>query len=192
MNERITFASSNKDKAVQVGRYLHVPVDYTSLSIPEIQSLDLHEVVRQKAKEAYRQLQKPVLVDDASLSFSALGRLPGPFINQFLQELGTEGLCRLLDNYPDRSAIATAALALHNGIEIVVFDASIKGRIAEKPLGDNGYGWDAIFIPEGHERTRGEMTKEDSERDNTSVRKKVIEKVEAYLSNLGLRQLPTL
>ncbi|MDP2638001.1 MAG: non-canonical purine NTP pyrophosphatase [Candidatus Levybacteria bacterium] len=71
MVERITFLSSNQNKAAQIGRYLHVPVDYANLSIPEIQSLDPREVAAQKAIEAYRKLQKPVLVDDSSLVFSA-------------------------------------------------------------------------------------------------------------------------
>lgn len=184
MLERITFVSSNENKVSQIRRSLNVPVDHVNLDIAEIQSLDSRDVVFQKAIEAYKQLKRPVLVDDSSLSFSALGKLPGPFINQFLQELGPEGLCRLLDNYQDRSAIATSALAFHTGVDIVVFNASITGQIANKPRGNNGYGWDTIFIPEGYEKTRGEMDEKGKERDNTSVRKKVLEKLEIYRSQL--------
>jgi|SRR3989344_2687784 len=99
MHERFfTFVSGNENKASQVGRYLRVSVDYLKLSMLEIQSLDPREVVVQKVRAAYESLGKPVMVDDSSLSFTALGKLPGPFIDQFLQELGPDGLCRALDN----------------------------------------------------------------------------------------------
>jgi len=182
VEREITFVSGNKNKAEQVGRYLHLPLAYERLSIAELQSLDPLEVVLQKALEAHKQVGKPVLVDDTSLTFTALGRLPGTLIDHFLQELGNEGLCRLLDTYSNRSATATAALGYHDGKEVIVFSASIQGVIADKPRGENGYGWDAIFIPEGYEKTRGEMI-DGQERDNTSVRKKSIEKLEEYFDS---------
>lgn len=42
----------------------------------EIQSLDLREIVEHKARQAYEKLHKPVLVEDTSLMFTALGKLP--------------------------------------------------------------------------------------------------------------------
>lgn len=187
MIEKITFVSGNKNKAAQVEKYFRFPVAYANLTITEIQSLDPAEVATHKAVEIHRQLKRPLITDDSAFSFLARGdrvpRLPGTFIDQFLDELGPEGLCRLLDSYPDRSAVASAAVALHTGTEVVVFEASVRGKIADKPRGDNGYGWDSIFIPEGHERTRGEMKEGDEERDNTSVRKKVLGKAEIYLFN---------
>lgn len=187
MIEKITFVSGNKNKAAQIEKYLRFPVDYANVTITEIQSLDPAEVATHKAVEIYRQLKRPLITDDSAFSFlvraDRLPRLPGTFIDQFLDELGPEGLCRLVDSYSDRSAVASAAVALHTGTEVVVFEASVRGKIADKPRGDNGYGWDSIFIPEGHERTRGEMKEGDEERDNTSVRKKVLGKAEIYLFN---------
>ena len=54
-----------------------------------------------------------VLVEDSSLVFSALGKLPGPLIKWFLDELDNEGLTQLLNGYEDRSATARACFALY-------------------------------------------------------------------------------
>lgn len=102
------------------------------------------------------------MVEDISLSFNALGRLPGPFIKWFLHEIGNKGMCRLLDSYSDRSAVARVCIAYCNGDEIKFFDGEVKGRIAEAPRGDDGFGWNCIFIPEGASKTYAQMNGEET------------------------------
>src|SRR5690242_16126421 len=99
--DALTFVTSNPGKAKQLGQYLDVPVVQKAIDLIEIQSLDGAEIIEHKAREAYRLLRSPVLVEDASLQFLALGKLPGPLIKWFLEELGTAGLCRLLNGYED-------------------------------------------------------------------------------------------
>ena len=62
--DEITFITSHAKKAEEISWHLGHPVAHHKLDLPEIQSLDPHEVVRVKAEEAYRQLQRPVLVED--------------------------------------------------------------------------------------------------------------------------------
>ena len=97
--ETITFITGNSGKVNLLRQYLDFPVVHTSIDLIEVQSLDLATIVEHKAKEAYRQVGGPVLVEDTSLRFYALGRLPGPLIKWFLAELSNDGLCRLLDNF---------------------------------------------------------------------------------------------
>ncbi|MBP6882462.1 MAG: non-canonical purine NTP pyrophosphatase [Candidatus Levybacteria bacterium] len=175
----ITFITGNQAKVEWLRRHITTPVDHQKLDIPEIQSLELKEVVKYKAEEAFRQLQLPLLVEDTSLRFTALGRLPGPLIKWFLDELGTEGLCKLLDSYDDRTAVAEVVYGLHTGQEVVLFGATVHGRIANSPRGANGFGWDNAFIPEGSEKTWGEMNQE--EQNNTSLRETAIIKLNAFL-----------
>lgn len=87
----ITFITGNVSKAEQLARHLDYPVSHEKLDLPEIQSLDLNEIIEQKAKEAYTKIRKPILVEDTSLIFLALGRLPGPLIKWFLTELDNNG-----------------------------------------------------------------------------------------------------
>lgn len=174
----LTFITGNKAKAEQLAYHLHTPVNHHKLDLDEIQSLDLEEVVREKAERAFAILKTPVLVEDTSLTFPALGRLPGPLIKWFLKELDNEGLARLLDG-KDRTAIAEVMFGLHDGTACHLFSGSMQGRIAETPRGEHGFGWDPVFIPEGHDKTWGEMTLE--EQKETSMRRIALTKLQTFL-----------
>ena len=157
------YITGNAKKAEYLNRYLGHPLEHRGLEIEEIQSLDVKTVVRHKMHSAYAQTKVPVLVEDTSLEFCALGRLPGTLIKWFLEELTHEDLCRLLDG-KDRSAIARTVFGYYDGEEESYFAAMMRGAIAEKPCGENGFGtkgWDPIFIPEGYTKTRAEMSEDD-------------------------------
>lgn len=175
---KIVFITGNPGKAKYLSDYFHSPVDYIKLDLPEIQSLDLKEIVEDKARRAYEIVKKPVLVEDISLIFTALDKLPGPLIKWFFETLGNEGLCKLLNGYQSRDAIAEVQFALYNGSDIKIFRAEKKGRIAEYPRGEAGFGWDPIFIPEGYEKTWAEM--EDDEKHETSMRRIALRQMAQY------------
>ncbi len=179
MNTSLTFITGNAAKAEQLSRHLDFPVTHQKLDLPEIQSLDLAEIVEHKAKEAFKHVGSLVLVEDTSLQFNALGRLPGPLIKWFLTELDNEGLCKLLIGYQDRSAYAEVVFGLYDGKELKTYSGSIQGSIANIPKGDRGFGWDPIFIPEGSIKTWGEMTVE--EQKETSMRRIALKKLQADL-----------
>jgi inosine triphosphate pyrophosphatase len=85
----------------------------------------LGEVVEHKIKQAYVTAQKPILVEDTALEFCALGKLPGTFIKFFIQELGHESLCRLLDG-KDRLAIARTKYAFYDGAHLEIFTGELR------------------------------------------------------------------
>jgi len=176
---KLTFITGNASKAEQLGRHLDHPVAHTKLDLPEIQSLDLREIIEHKAKEAHKQVGGTVLVEDTSLTFNALGRLPGPLIKWFLSELDNHGLSKLLNGYEDRTALAECMFGLYDGETLQVFEGSAPGSIASIPKGEKGFGWDPIFIPEGYKKTWGEMDNE--EQKNTSMRRIALKKLEEYL-----------
>ena len=177
--QQITFITGNQAKVEWLQKFLHLPIDNKKISLIEIQSLDLEEVVLYKAKEAYAQTKKPVLVEDTSLVFAAMNKLPGHLIKWFLEELGNDGLCNLLNQYEDRSAIAEVAFCFYDGKNIKIFTAKKHGEIARKPNGNNGFGWDAIFIPEGSDKTWADMDEEEIR--ETSLRRIADEELEEYL-----------
>jgi non-canonical purine NTP pyrophosphatase (RdgB/HAM1 family) len=180
MIDSLTFITSNPGKARQLSQYLDFPVLHRKIDLIEIQSLDLATIIEQKAKEAYKHVLSPILVEDTSLRFLALGKLPGPLIKWFLAELGVNGLCRLLDGYTERSALAEVQFGLYDGQSFQSFAGAREGSIALTPRGSNGFGWDPIFIPKGYYKTWGEMTS--SESQETSMRKIALKKLEVFLS----------
>lgn len=178
--EKLTFITGNAAKAKYLADYFHLPVESTKLDLVEIQSLDLGQVVEDKARRAYEIVKSPVLVEDVSLAFNGLKGLPGPLIKWFLEALGNEGLCRLLDGYDNRIARAEVQFALCDENGVHTFSGAIDGCIAEGPRGEMGFGWDPIFIPNGYDKTWAEMT--DDEKHTTSMRKIALEKLSEFLN----------
>ena len=146
----LTFITGNAGKAKYLSDYFHMPVEHMKLDLKEIQSLDLEEVVIDKAERAYAILKSPVLVEDVSLTFKALKSLPGPLIKWFFETLGNEGLCKLLEGSANREAFAEVKFAICDDGGAHIFTGSMEGTIAEHPRGEMGFGWDPIFIPKGY------------------------------------------
>ncbi len=64
---------------------------------------------------AFKQAQKPVLVEDTSLCFNAYKGLPGPYIKWFLKNVGPEGLAKMVEPFPDKSGYAMCIIAYMSG-----------------------------------------------------------------------------
>ena len=154
------------------------PIDHVKIDLDEIQSLDLHEVVKHKLHQAFAEANRPVLVEDVALEFKALGRLPGTFIKWFQEEISHEELCRLLDG-KDRAAVARCVFGYFDDENEVYFEGSMEGTIPEKPAGVDGFGWDPIFIPEGYSVTRAELSLEDDQKTYRII--KPLEAVKNFL-----------
>lgn len=178
--KNVVFITGNQKKADYFAQLIGCPVDHMKLDLDEIQSLDLHEIVRNKLHQAYTQVNRPVLVEDVSLEFNALGGLPGTFIKWFQEAMPYEELCRLLDG-KDRSAIARCVFGYYDGKNETFFEGSLKGTIPEKPAGSDGFGWDLIFIPEGYTVTRAELSPEDDEKTYQII--KPIAEIRDFLLN---------
>ena len=176
--QKITLITGNAGKVEEVARYLGFPIDHLVLDLHEIQSLDLEEIVREKAASAYEKIKKPLLVEDVSLVFKAMGNLPGPLVKWFEKELGLEEMARLVDG-KDRSCVATVCYGYHDGTNIYLVSGSMAGRVAEHPRGNMSFGWSPVFIPEGMDKTYAELSWEEIE--PIAMRRKALEKLQNLL-----------
>lgn len=176
--EEIVFVTGNPGKVEEVRRFLSIPVRHEALDLEELQSIDPDAVIRRKAEAAFSILKAPVLVEDVSVTFAALGRLPGTFIKYFEEELGQEGLCRLLDG-KDRACVAVVRYGFHDGKTVTVFEGSMPGTVVETPRGTRSFGWASIIAPEGKTKTYAEMS--DEEQAEVSMRKKALAKLKEAL-----------
>lgn len=181
ISNSIIFATANKDKIREAESILGMKIEGTTLKIDEIQSLDTTEVAAKKARAYYKELNKPVFVEDSAGIFKAFEPLPGPYIKDFYEALGNEGICRLLDGR-DRSVVARATIAYKNSKDDEhIFVGQVEGKVAESPRGGLGWGWDPIFTPKGSDKTFGEMTME--EKNKYSHRKIAFEKFAKWLNS---------
>ena len=176
----LVFITGNQHKADYLAKWLGIPIVHQKLDLDEIQSLDLRAVVEDKARRAYDAVGSTVLVEDVSLSFDAFGRLPGTFVKWFIQEIGSEGMCRMLDNYTTRAATAAICYCIFDGTAAHFFESSMRGSIADHPRGSNGFGWDEIFVSDGMDKTRAEL--DDDEQMRTSMRREAQDQLRAFLT----------
>eukprot|EP01038_Epipyxis_sp_PR26KG_P010505 gene10505-14117_t len=179
----ITFVTGNKKKLEEVIAIFGYSLPFTLVSqkidLPELQG-DPVEVSIEKCKLAVEKVGGPVLVEDTSLCFNALGGLPGIYIKWFLEKIGHEGLNNLLVAYPDKSAYAQCIFSFcaGPGYEPIAFIGKTDGHIvpARGPL---DFGWDPVFQPLGFDQTYAEMPKE--VKNTLSHRYRSLENVKIYL-----------
>ncbi len=182
VKKTLTFITGNPTKAKQLSMHLTANVKHKAVNLEEVQSLDLEKVVQHKVRGAYSAVQEPVLVEDFAMTFNALGKLPGPFIKWFFDEIGPEGLCKWLDAHNDRSAKAMVLFGYYDGKNIKTYSGEIEGTIADSPRkGGTGFPSETIFIPKGYNKTWSEMNAE--EQTATSIRRIALKKLEADLQN---------
>jgi non-canonical purine NTP pyrophosphatase (RdgB/HAM1 family) len=166
------FITGNQNKADYLAGLLGVPLEHKKIDLDEIQSTDLDMIVSHKVQQAYAIARRPVLVEDVSLGFHALGGLPGPFIKFFVErDDGLENLCRMLDGFDDRRARAECVFGYYDGTEITLIRGGLDGSIALHPRGNGGFGWDKIFCPVGYsDTTRAELIREQDEQTYQTIK----------------------
>jgi inosine triphosphate pyrophosphatase len=176
--ECIYFVTSNPRKEREVNAILdaaNIPfrVSHVDLDLPEYQGLPEY-IAHHKCLEASKQLMGcPVLVEDTSLCFNALNGLPGPYIKWFWDSLGDHGLYSLLAGHEDKSAYCQCVLAFSPGpgIEPLLWIGRTDGVVIA-PVGDGGFGWDSIFIPNCKDKPFGAMP--ESEKNEISHRSRAL------------------
>ena len=158
MWEKLKFVTSNTDKVREASDILECSLDQVSgLNIDEIQDSDIEKIVFHKAKQAFDALRCPVLVEDSGLIFTAWNGLPGALVKWFELSVGCHGLLKMLEGFEHREAFAVCVAVVFDGQEMLLAKGERKGEIAHSMRGENGFGWDVIFIPEHHEKTYAEM-----------------------------------
>jgi inosine triphosphate pyrophosphatase len=181
---KIEYITSNPGK-FEEARYILSDWELVrhDIELTEIQGLP-EEIIVAKAKEALEKIQKPLVVEDVSVSCSALNGLPGPYIKEFLMRLGDAGLAQLIHKYEDHSAQVICNVAyITPSMEPVIFRGMIEGTIVS-PKGDLKHGiqsWNTIFLPAGSSKTFGELSME--EHSKKSMRFIALSKLKKYLQN---------
>jgi len=172
------FVTGNSNKLKEFEYILGFKLESIDLDLDEIQSLDVEDVAKSKAKQAYEVLKKPVITEDTGLYFEELNGLPGAFVKFFVKSLSLGQMCNLVKE--NRKAKAVACIAYFDGKEMKVVKGETLGEISREPRGENGFGWDPIFIPEGCNKTFAELTSE--EKQSKFMRQEAIKELKEILT----------
>lgn len=177
---KLIFITGNKGKFDEASKII-TDLEQNNIDLAEIQSLDPKVIIQAKLEEAKKNIQGNIVVEDGGLYIESLNGLPGPLIKWFMKALDIEGLYKIIESYGNKKAIAKVMIGVsfENGI-VEFFEGSIEGTIVS-PRGENGFGWDKIFMPNEFDKTFAEMTLE--EKNEISMRKVAFQKLKDYLIN---------
>lgn len=173
------FITGSKNKFEEVKAILP-EVEQLDIDLPEIQEIDAQKIIKAKLQAAFAHREGEFIVEDVSFYLDCLNGLPGPLIKWFLKTIGNEGLVNLATKLGNDRAVAKTLIGYARRTnDIHFFEGTIKGRIVEA-RGEKGFGWDPIFIPDGHEKTFAEMGIE--EKNEISMRRIALNKLKEFLS----------
>lgn len=175
----LVVVTGNKKKAEEIAAITGYQVEMVELDLPEIQHLDVSEVARMKARDAFQRMKRPLIVDDTGMSIEVLNGLPGALVTWFLERLGPEGILRLVGPAENRRASVSTCIAYADETGIYPFMGTIQGMITTKIRGVEGFGYDPIFIPQGETKTYAEMTPD--EKNHQSMRRRALEQLKTFL-----------
>lgn len=176
--QTIYFVTGNPGKFKEA-KALMPELQQVEIDLPEEQSLDPQLVITRKLEVAKDRHEGPLIVEDTSLYLSGLNGFPGPLIKWMMQSVGNKGIYELCQNIHNRQAIAKTVIGYDDGNgEIQFFEGVIPGQIVA-PYGNEGFGWDNIFQPDGLNETFAEMG--DEYKPEFSMRTQAFKKLKKYL-----------
>ncbi|MGG5358419.1 MULTISPECIES: ribonuclease PH [unclassified Enterococcus] len=201
-NKTVVIATRNPGKAREFaeifgknGYQVKTLLDYPELPDVEETGTTFEENARLKAETIAGILKQPVLADDSGLKVDALGGMPGVYSARFAGEHKSDAannakLLHELTGVPDEKRTAQFHCTLvfaEPGKDSLVVEAEWPGKIARIPQGENGFGYDPLFIPENSSQSAAELSNE--EKNEQSHRgqalKKLAEVWETWLEGEG-------
>ena len=171
---KVLIATTNQGKLAELrGLLADMPIDMRGLADLSIYN-DVEETGKSfrenavlKASAYALQARLPTLADDSGLEVAALDNAPGVLSARYggtdmSFELKIKRLLAELDWHgdPGRRArfVCSVALADSQGRIVHLAEGICNGLIAREPRGNHGFGYDPIFIPDGFDRTFGELS----------------------------------
>jgi XTP/dITP diphosphohydrolase len=120
-----------------------------------------------KAREGYRRTGLPTVADDSGLAVDALNGMPGVFSARWAGRHGDDEanlqlvLAQLADVPDERLGAAFVCAVAYVGPDgEIVTDGRMPGRLIREKRGDNGFGYDPIFVPDGYHLTSAELDRD--------------------------------
>lgn len=187
---KLYFASQNKNKIREISALL--PDGNEVLGIDDVTSHELEETgdtleanALQKAIFVANATGHPAFADDTGLEVDALNGAPGVMSARYAgeeksAEANIQKLMSELAGKSNRNAQFRTVIAYVNGNDQQLFEGKVEGKIIESPRGNEGFGYDPVFVPEGSNKTFAEMTLE--EKNRFSHRARAVNRLVEFLT----------
>ncbi|WP_340296511.1 XTP/dITP diphosphatase [Staphylococcus coagulans] len=186
----IVIASSNKGK---INDFKVIFSDYNVIGINEIiEDFDVEETgttfeenARLKSEAAAKALNKTVIADDSGLEVTALNGEPGVYSARYAgleknDEANIQKVLEGLEDKSDRTARFVCVISMTTAEGVTkTFRGTVEGEITLNKIGENGFGYDPIFLVPDQQKTMAQLTAE--EKADISHRRKAIDQLQAYI-----------
>ena len=189
----LIFATHNNNKVKEVAQILPSYLSMKSLTdigfFDEIEETGktFEENALLKAKIIFEKTGKNIFADDSGLVIDALNGAPGVYSARYAgtgkDEDNIAKALKELDGKTNRKAYFISIFCLILNGKEYFFEGRIDGTISTEILGENGFGYDPIFIPDGFSKSFAQMSAE--EKNAISHRAKAVEKLNNFLINLN-------
>ncbi|MEG0697120.1 RdgB/HAM1 family non-canonical purine NTP pyrophosphatase [Algoriella sp.] len=189
----LIFATHNNNKVKEVAQILPSYLSMKSLTdigfFDEIEETGktFEENALLKAKTIFEKTGKNIFADDSGLVIDALNGAPGVYSARYAgtgkDEDNIAKALKELDGKTNRKAYFISIFCLILNGKEYFFEGRIDGTISTEILGENGFGYDPIFIPDGFSKSFAQMSAE--EKNAISHRAKAVEKLNNFLINLN-------
>jgi len=187
---KLVFATHNSNKIKEIEPLLPEFIELVSLT-----DLGCDEEIREdgetleenaylKASYVTKNFKLDVFADDTGLEVEELNGAPGVYSARYAgkdhdSEANMKRLLKMMEGKTNRKAQFKTVIALNLGTRQKLFIGICKGSILKEARGDQGFGYDPVFQPEGFDKSFAEMTQE--EKNKISHRAKAFHKLIGYL-----------
>ena len=164
----LVFATSNKGKYDEVKKMM--PRNINLLSLNDLNFTDdiqetgktLKQNAKIKSDFIFNNFGINCFADDSGLEIDSLNGMPGIYSARFAGKTcnsndNIEKVWKLLNGYKNTDAKFKSILSLNINGKTIFFEGKIQGKIIFNKRGDNGFGYDSIFIPNGYNKTFAEL-----------------------------------
>lgn len=194
MKSRIIFATSNEKKVKEVREILGQIYDIISLKdidfndeIPEP-----FDTIRQnsiyKANFFFEKTNIACIAEDSGLEVEALNGRPSAYSARYAgpernDVMNYKKILHEMNAIQNRNAQFVSIITYKSASNEEVFEGYMTGSIGYEPRGDNGFGYDPVFIPQGHTQTNAELSAD--EKNRISHRRKALDKLSLFMQTLN-------
>lgn len=190
--DKLVFATNNRHKIKELQHIIGESVKLLSLEdigcledIPET-APTLEGNASMKAFHVYRKYGYNCFADDTGLEVEALKGEPGVFSARYAGEMkdadaNMDKLLRQMNGLTNRRARFRTVISLVTDGRETQFEGVVIGMIPEEKRGNEGFGYDPVFVPEGHSKTFAEMGLH--EKNEVSHRARAVQKLVAWLNH---------
>lgn len=184
---KLLLATRNAKKLVELQRILDAALGPAAVALVGLGDVESYDEVPEtgltfeanaliKAREGARHSGLPTVADDSGLAVDALNGMPGVLSARWAGlttgdqasrdranlELVLAQIADVPDDHWGAQFVCAAALVLPDGREFTV-SGQMRGRLIREVRGAGGFGYDPIFVPDGHSRTSAELTADEKD-----------------------------